>query len=201
MMNYKELILETLGKIERPGMDKVIEFLKESDYFTAPASTKYHGNYPGALAEHSWNVRELFHEKNKKYNLGVPEESVDIAALLHDFCKIGFYYTETKWAKDGSGAWKSYEEYAWKDDFPVGHGERSVIQIMKLMQLTDLEIMLIRWHMGLTDEFCNTRAYYNAVGKYPAIVAIHTSDYEASTFLEKTLPSKKIEIENSNKKR
>lgn len=187
----KSTILNLLRDIHRSGMDNLINYLLSSDYFTAPASTKYHSNIPGGLAFHSLNVRNLLFEKNKQFNLGISEESINITGLLHDFCKVGFYTTGRRWSKDSHGTWKSYETYLCKDNFPIGHGEKSVIMLQKYIQLTDIEIMMIRWHMGTSEEFCNIRSYFNAANKYPQIVIMQTSDFEASQLLEEITPPNK----------
>ena len=187
----KSTIINLLKNSHRKNMDKLIEYLISSDYFTAPASTKYHSNIPSSLAMHSLNVRNLIAEKNERFNLGIPEETVNIAGLLHDFCKIDFYTTGKRWLKDSNGTWKSYDTYLCKDNFPIGHGEKSVIMIQKYIELTDVEIMMIRWHMGTSEEFCNIRSYFNAASKYPQIVIMQTSDFEASQLLEEIKPFKK----------
>lgn len=185
----KSTIINLLEKSTRKGMNDLIKYLLDSDYFTAPASTKYHSNVPGGLAFHSMNVRNLMAEKNERFNLDIPEETINIAGLLHDFCKVGFYTTGKRWFKDTThGTWKSYDTYLCKDDFPIGHGEKSVIMLQKYIELTDVEIMMIRWHMGTSEESCNIRSYFNAVSKYPQIVIMQTSDFEASQLMEEVTP-------------
>ncbi|MBV4422944.1 HD domain-containing protein [Clostridium tyrobutyricum] len=180
----KDKIIELLSSTTRKDIDKVIEFLKSSDFFEAPASTKYHGNYNGGLAEHSLNVYRLFADKNEKFDLGLSKDNVIISALLHDFCKINFYYKALCWKKDKSNKWKSYIGYKVKDNFPVGHGEKSVIMIQHFIDLTKEEIFLIRWHMGMTEPKEMQMNLNNTYNIFPAAVAIHTADMEASYLLE-----------------
>ncbi|KGK88008.1 HD domain-containing protein [Clostridium sp. HMP27] len=190
----KEIILNLLNSVNREGMDKVVEFLEQSDFFTAPASTKYHGNFQGGLAEHSYNVYTLFKEKNEKYKLELPEETVVIAALLHDLCKTNFYKKGIRNVKQGKKLnWKGQEVDNWiekevwevEDSYPIGHGEKSIIILQGFIKLTIEEIMLIRWHMGGFESKDSSLTMYNAYNLMPACVALHTADIEASYFLEK----------------
>lgn len=183
----KQRFLELLRKVDREDMDKLISWLEKSDFFTAPASTKFHGNYEGALVEHSLNVYELLNEKAKRFNLNVSEENIIIAALLHDVCKVNFYKKEVKWRKDKNDKWEQYEPYVIDDSMPLGHGEKSVMLLQAFIKLKREEIFMIRYHMGgfLGEE--EKRNMYKAIDLVPSIVAIHTADFEASTFLEKTI--------------
>lgn len=174
-MNTKERIISLLESTDRTGIENVIEHLRESDFFKAPASTKYHNNFVGGLADHSLKVRDLFFEKIKRFNINISESSANIAALLHDFCKIGFYKVD-----------ESTGKYFWKDEFPIGHGEKSVILLQDFIALTKQEIALMRWHMGIYEDYVNKRAFYNAINIYPEIIALANSDMESSKFLEIT---------------
>lgn len=189
----KDRIINLLASVDRLGMDKVIDYLNKSDFFTAPASTKYHGNFEGGLAEHSYNVYQLFKLKNEQYNLKLPEETVIIAAVLHDFCKTDFYKKGIKNVKQGKKInyrgqevdnWVEKEVWEVEDSYPIGHGEKSVILLQQLMTLTFEEIMLIRWHMGGFETKENAMTMYNAYKMFPACVALHSADMEASYLLE-----------------
>ena len=186
-MSVKDKVLELLNETNREGMAELWQFLSDSDFFTAPASTRFHGNYEGALAEHSLNVTTMFLEKNEKFNLGLSRESCIICGLMHDMCKIGLYGKEVKWRKDKNDKWESYEPYTTNDTFPIGHGEKSVIMLQQYIKLTNEEITIIRWHMG---GFVAKDDHYflnKAIDIVPAIVALYTADMESSTFLEKTV--------------
>ena len=185
----REKIIELLRSTKREGVEGLIEWLDKSDYFTAPSSTQFHGNYEGGLADHSYNVYILLKEKVNRFNLPLSEENIIISALLHDLCKVKFYSKSQKWRKDENNRWESYETYVIDDKMPLGHGEKSVILAQAFIKLEREEIFLIRYHMGgfLSDE--EKRYLSKAVDLVPSIVAIHTADYEASTFLEK-----KVEI-------
>ena len=88
----KEEIIQLLKSTNREGIDKVIEYMENSDYFTAPASTRFHGAYEGGLAEHSYKVYEILKHKveNCVKEIKIPEESIIIVSLLHDICKTNY---------------------------------------------------------------------------------------------------------------
>lgn len=195
----KNRFLELLKSIERPGMDKFINWLEtKSDFFTAPASTCFHGNYEGALVEHSINVYELFKQKNEIYKLGLSDDSVKIMALLHDICKANYYKPSTRNRKI-DGTWKAIPWYDVEDGFPLGHGEKSVIMLQQFIRLSAEEMMGIRWHMGNYDvSDTGSKAIYSAWDKFKSGVCLHTADLEASNLLEEHIdyehPQQKFNI-------
>ena len=176
--------------ITREGSDKLLEFLEKSDFFTAPASTRYHGAYEGGLLRHSLNVYECLKEYlarervQQMYGLKASEESAAIVALLHDICKVNFYTVSTRNAKnEQTGQWEKVPYYAINDTLPYGHGEKSVYMISGFMRLTREEAMAIRWHMGFSGiEDKNTIG--KALEMYPLAFALSVADMEASYFLE-----------------
>jgi len=179
------------AKITRDGADKLLEYLDspQSDFFTAPASTRFHGAYEGGLLEHSLNVYYcladyLARERVKEvFNLSYSEESIAISALLHDLCKVNCYVKGTRNVKDQSGKWQSVPTFEYADDMPYGHGEKSVYIISGFMRLTREEAFAIRYHMGFSG--CEPQ---NSIGaafeKYPLAFALSTADMEATYFLE-----------------
>lgn len=177
-------------KITREGSDRLLEFLEKSDFFTAPASTRYHGAYEGGLLRHSLNVYECLVEYlarervQEKYGLNVSEETAAIVALLHDICKVNFYTMSTRNAKnDQTGQWEKVPYYTINDTLPYGHGEKSVYMISGFMRLSREEAMAIRWHMGFSGiEDKNTIG--RALEMYPLAFALSVADMEASYFLE-----------------
>ena len=193
MENYKNKILKAFSYVKRKGIDKLITYLEtETDYFIAPASTKYHSNYEGGLAEHSYKVMELFYQKNKLYKLNIPQESIIICALLHDLCKCNFYVKGKKNVKegkkpDGRDNWVEKEVWEIDDKLPLGHGSKSVIVLQQFIDLSEFEIMAILYHMGLPEDYEMRTAYNKAVEKYPAIITLHTADIEASHLFEKII--------------
>lgn len=182
----KEKVINLLNTIDREGIEKVIKYLDATDYFVAPASTKYHGNYEGGLAEHSLNVYEILKQKNIQYDLGLSDETMRITALLHDICKVNLYHKCKRNRKnEKTQKWETYDGYGFEDDFPVGHGEKSVIRLQQFIKLTKEEILMIRWHMGTVNEnWANSNAASNTFSTYKGALALHTADMEASYILE-----------------
>ncbi|MFU0784542.1 HD domain-containing protein [Clostridium sp.] len=179
----KAKIIELLSSTERKGIDKVIKYLEDSDFFEAPASTRYHGNYKGGLAEHSLNVYEIFKKKNIEYDFGLSDDTVKITALLHDICKANFYTVSTRNVKK-NGSWIKVPYYAVDDQAPFGHGEKSVILLQQFIKLSKEEILIIRWHMGGYESSQNYNSISKAWNICKAGVALHTADLESSYILE-----------------
>ena len=146
------------GTIFRSGIDDLMDWLEtETDFFTSPASTRFHGSYDGGLVEHSLNVfNQMLFEMDTlvgpKWEEFFSIESVAIIALFHDLCKIGRYEKVTKWRKDSDNQWESYEAYQYDDSkCEMGHGPQSIFYIQQFMQLTEMEAQAIFWHMGAYD--------------------------------------------------
>jgi len=192
-LKNKEKIKELLLSTSRPGMERLVEWIEQkTDFYTAPASTKYHLACKGGLAQHSLNVYELLSGKVAAGLLEIKRETVIITALLHDLCKTNFYFMEKKNVREGSkinaygsevANWVEKEVWTVRDNFPVGHGEKSCFYIQSCIRLTDEEYAMIRLHMGserngYPDPFTET------ANLYPGVVAIHTSDIEAAFIIE-----------------
>lgn len=176
--------------IHRDGADKLLEYLcsGQCDFFSAPASTRYHGSYTGGLVEHSLNVYHclkdyLARERAKEvYHMDYSEETIAIVALLHDICKINCYKVGIR-NKKIDGQWQQVEVYEYQDDLPYGHGEKSVYIITGFMRLTREEAFAIRYHMGFSnDDNPNSISY--TFEHYPIAFALSTADMEATYFLE-----------------
>lgn len=190
-MSFQEEFIEIFkDKITRPGADALLNYLEnKSDFFTAPASARYHCAYEGGLCEHSLNVYHclvdyLQRERVQElYGLEYSEESVAIVALLHDVCKVGCYKPSTRNVKDANGTWHSVPTYQFDDPLPYGHGEKSVYIVNGFIRLSREEAMAIRWHMGFSGTEDN-RTVGQAFQKYPLAFALATADMEASYFLE-----------------
>lgn len=181
---FESLLLST----HREGIDKLIAYLKlKTDFFSAPASTRFHSSCPGGLLQHSMNVYKMLKAKSQtetwKSTLS-REDTIIIVSLLHDICKANFYAVEMCNRKNEDGVWEKYPFYIIDDKNPYGHGEKSVMMIMEFMKLTAEEKYAIRWHMG----FSEPKENYNALGKameyYPIVVALHEADLEATYLLE-----------------
>jgi len=191
MENIKNEFIEIYNaNITRPGADKMLEFLNSGDFFNAPASTRFHGSYDGGLAFHSVNVFHCLTDYLERgrvrdvYGMEYSEESVAIAALLHDVCKIDVYKKSTRNVKnEATGVWEKVPCYNFEDNLPYGHGEKSVYMISGFMRLTREEAMAIRWHTGFSGiEDKNTIG--NALEKYPLAFALTVADMEATYFIE-----------------
>lgn len=190
-IDYKAKVKEALLSVNRFGMDKFVEYLeKDTDYFTAPASTVYHLNYPGGLVQHSWNVYELLKHKVEYYKVDASPQTIAICGLLHDMCKVNFYALGKKWKKDDTnGTWKEIDVWKVEDQFPIGHGEKSVIVTQRFIQLTDEEVLAIRWHLGMADpgnhfNYPSGFPFRQAVGISSLVTLLHTADMEATYMLE-----------------
>ena len=188
-MTAKERFLEIYNeKITREGSDKLLDFLLNgSDFFTAPASTRYHGAHEGGLVEHSLNVYDclgdMMERLNERYGIEYPEESIAIAGLLHDICKVNFYKTSYRNVKDETGRWQSVPYYTIEDTLPYGHGEKSAYIVSAYIRLTRDEAFAIRYHMGFsgTEDPGNVG---RALEMFPLAYATCCADMEAAFLLE-----------------
>lgn len=199
-MNREQLIARfeaEMSKVQRPGVDKLMEYIRKSDFYTAPASTRYHLSCEGGLLQHSLNVLDALrglliavpggceYRVHGKPVARLTEENVIIMALLHDICKTYFYTTSWRNAKnEQTGKWEKVPYFAVKDRMPLGHGDKSVMIIKQYMNLTNDEMYAIWWHMGFTDTQ-DTLSMANALSIYPIIWALHTADMMASYMMEK----------------
>ncbi len=172
--------------IKREGNDKLLEYLKNSDFFTAPASAKFHMAEVSGLCQHSINVynRLVWAVKNdlgENYAEKYSDETLAIVGLLHDLCKVNFYTVEYRNAKE-NGAWVSKPFYKVDERFPFGHGEKSVFIVSQFMKLTADEAMAINWHMGGFDDRVRGGSYSasEAYGKYKLAIYAHVADLLAT---------------------
>jgi len=211
MTNVKDNITrfeELAANVHRDGMDKLMNYVRTSDFFTAPASTRFHLSCEGGLLQHSLNVYDcLMAKKNnpvwRPVLEEVGEESLTVMALFHDICKTRFYvqgtrnqktYDEDKVAAAeswqvkhdalGDFIWETVLSYDVEDGMPLGHGEKSVMILDKYIDLTKAETYAIRWHMGYTEDQSQYRYLDKAMEKYPIVLALHEADLEASKLME-----------------
>ena len=191
-MTSKERFIELYtSKIKREGADKLLDFLLKSDFFVAPASSRFHCSYEGGLLDHSLNVYDclvgyLDSPRAKGYGFNYTDESIAIVSLLHDLCKIGVYKKSFRNVKDESGAWKKVDTFEYDDQLPYGHGEKSVYIITGYMRLTREEAFAIRYHMGYSSEHEDARNVSKAFEMFPLAFATHLADSEATYFVEGT---------------
>lgn len=191
-MTDKERFLQIYNdNIHREGADKLLDFLlNHSDFFTAPASTRYHNAFEGGLLRHSLNVYDCLKAYTERervrdmYRLNPSDETVALVSLLHDICKVNFYTISYRNAKnDQTGQWEKVPFYSINDTLPYGHGEKSVYMISGFMRLTREEAMAIRWHMGFSGSE-EKNLVGSAFEKFPLAFALSTADMEATYFLE-----------------
>lgn len=191
MTNRERFIDIFRRNITREGSEALLSFLCSDacDFFTAPASTRYHGAYEGGLCEHSLNVYDCLVDQlsrprmKEMYGINYSDESIAIAALLHDMCKINFYRTSFRNVKDENGRWQSVPYYTIEDTLPYGHGEKSVYIVSGYMKLTRDEAFAIRYHMGFSGPEDNGTVG-QALEMFPLAFALSVADMEAAYFLE-----------------
>lgn len=171
---------------ERFDVQKFIKYLEdETDFFYAPASTKFHLAERGGLLKHSVNVYLALSSLNMMYDEHIDPASLAICGLLHDICKTNFYTQEYKNVKV-NGVWTQELQYVVNDKFPIGHGEKSVIILQQHFKLTDDEIIAIRWHMNGFDAAVRggDYAYSKATQCCKLLSMLEIADLTASRLLE-----------------
>jgi len=204
IQRFEELLLA----VGREGIGKLLEFIRKSDFYDAPASTRFHGSHQGGLLEHSLNVYECLVNKEDnstwaEYYKTVDGDSFVIVALLHDICKTYFYSMEIKNQKtydadkvqaaekwqvkhdnNGNFIWETVPAYVVEDKIPYGHGEKSVMMIEEYIKLKPAERYAIRWHMGPYSGQQDWNTLGAAMEKYPLILALFEADMEATRLVE-----------------
>lgn len=206
-----EVFEEYLSRVHREGVDRLLDYIRKSDFYTAPASTKYHSSFEGGLLYHSLQVYDCLEKKTSgsEHNIWreqldtdkVDAESIIIVGLLHDICKTYFYGSELRNQKtydldkvataemrqvkhdsNGDFIWETVPVYTVEDKVPYGHGEKSVMMIEEYIKLKPVERYAIRWHMGFTEPKESWNTLKEAIKKYPLVLAVIEADLEA-TFL------------------
>ena len=187
-MDYKERFLEIFHReVTREGSQKLLEWLEGTDFFTAPASTRYHCACASGLVMHSLSVYDVMMEKH--FTQGEDNrESFALCALLHDLCKAQYYKISTRNVKnEQTGQWEKQPFYSVEDSFPYGHGEKSVFLIERFVRLKPAEATAIRWHMGGFDDAARGGCFAISLAyeKYPLAVKLHLADLESTYLREK----------------
>ena len=177
----QNLIEDLLLSTKRDGMDKLLEYMRTGGFFTSPGSTRFHGCYEGGLAVHSIGVYELLDSFAGLLKLECPADSLIIAPLLHDLCKMGAYIGDRK-------------PYTYNRANPKGHAVLSIERISRFIKLTELEEKMIRFHMGVygLKEFDDKKGEYplrgggmaNAWNHHPIVKVMYFCD-ELATLEEK----------------
>lgn len=173
--------------IKRPGSEELLNWLRSTDFYTAPASTRFHGAVEGGLLQHSLNVYFALLGEVKSVGLTVSDETLAIVALLHDICKVEFYHIEYRNVKGSNGQWESVPYYTVLDKDPRGyHADKSVSIIKDFIKLTNEEECAIRAHMGGFDESVKGGTYFigNIFNKYKLAVLLHLADTKATYVME-----------------
>lgn len=186
-MGNKERFISLCSCINRDGIDELMKWIEESDFYIAPASSRYHGNYSGGLLEHSLNVYDELKRLLTIYpNLDVSEESIVICSLFHDLCKVNMYATEKRNRKNAiTGQWESYDCYIPKERFCYGgHGSKSVFLVQNFIHLTPEEAVAIQCHMSSWED--GTAKYVgSSFEQFPFAWLVHVAD-ESATFIKES---------------
>lgn len=180
-MTNKERFLDLCSKVKRDGMNELISYLEGSDFFTCPASAKYHGAYEGGLLEHSLNVYDEFERLRKAYpEATVKDDTAIIITLFHDLCKVNLYVAEKRNRKNSAGNWETYDSYGYNEKLHYGgHGSKSVFILSNYIKPTVEEAVSINCHMGAWDGNKEVGAAYE---QFPAAWMLHVAD-EAATYI------------------
>lgn len=176
----KQLFKNLVAKhIQREGIDTIMDGLEKSDFYDAPASTRFHDSEKGGLVHHSLRVFDELCKMPEIIASDYSMETLAIVSLFHDICKIGFYTIEMRNSKV-NGKWIKVPYYGVDDKFPMGHGDKSVIMLMESMKLSYSEMLAIRWHMGLSvpkEEYGTMSTAFNQV---PLALYLHIADMKAT---------------------
>ncbi len=194
----KAEFIEMLKSTEREGVDYVIEEIERLGFFDAPASANHHLNVEGGLTQHSLNVAkaalavwEAMKPLEPTLDKEITRDSIIIAALLHDVCKADIYRRSVKKKKNALGQWEDSEGYKLTyKNFPMGHGEKSLVVVLcSGLELSDAEMLAIRWHMGAWGVNQNSledcKSYDVARKLYPLVSIVQTGDSLAASILER----------------
>ena len=166
----REEVRDHLMSTKRRGMKGLVDYLESSNFYTSPASTKFHGSYEGGLAVHSLLVYREFDRLASMYAPELEDNTRKISALCHDLCKVDVYHkVESKSGKELA------KPYKFMDEKPLGHGEKSLDIVRDYIQPTLKEKLLIRWHMGGYDQNYEMNADM-IKEKCPELVLLQSAD-------------------------
>lgn len=182
-MNNKERFISLVRKIERDGIEDLLDWLESTDFYAAPASTRFHGSYAGGLLDHSLNVYDEMNRILKAYpEIEIPEQSVILTTLFHDLCKVNMYVSEKRNRKNEFGVWESYDSYSIKEKFAFGgHGAKSVYLLQYFVKLKPEEAAAINSHMGMSD---GNEYVGNTYEQFPIAWLLHVADESAAFIRE-----------------
>ncbi len=190
----KEEFIALLKSTKRQGIADLLDYLEGSDFYESPASTQYHGSYPGGLLEHSINVYNslVFVYESIKQNPGfifpeIEDDSLIIVGLLHDICKVNTYHESTRNVKnDTTGQWEKVPFYKRDPMLPMGHGGKSVFMLQKFIDLSTEEALAVYWHMGGYDisQYSNVNELGKAYENNLLAFLLHQADMMATYVVE-----------------
>jgi len=190
MEEKKTEFIELLRSTKREGIEDLITWLETTDFYTAPASTKFHGNHETGLLIHSLYVYKVLAKMSKEFNQGIKEDEIIISSLLHDLCKANMYVTGSRNVKnEETGKWEKKAVYQIDNQEPIGHGAKSAIIAQRFIKLTDYELYSIIHHMGFPggDSYGAQMDYNAALEKNPKILLLHLADNMSSSLFEKVV--------------
>ena len=182
--NEKAFEEASINAIHRVGAEELLKWMHTTDFFAAPASTKYHGAEEGGLCQHSLNVYAQLQRVASVFAPGkYSDETLAIVSLFHDLCKCNTYKTEMRNTKDASGQWIKVPYYTFAEDFSYGnHGGKSVFLIMQHMKITSEEAAAVQSHMGFSN-VSNMAEVGSVYEKNTLAWMLHVAD-EAATYID-----------------
>lgn len=179
------------------GIDNMISWLDDNQFFDLPASTKYHSNYPGGLCQHCLNVYHTLVKLVKQYEedtgMSLDENSIKIVALCHDFGKVNFYRSTIRNKKDdATGKWYQVPGYevipADERRAIAGHEFTSFYNVSCFIPLNEDEICAIVNHHAGLDNAVVTQNYdlTGIFNTHPLAALLHMADFYSTYMLEDT---------------
>lgn len=185
-MTNKERFISLLKQVDRNGVEELLAYIESSDFYIAPASTRFHGAYTGGLLEHSLNVYDELKRLLPAYpEVKVHEDSIIICSLLHDLCKANTYKCCKKWRRDENNKWENYDSWEHDERFHYGgHGSKSVYMAQYFIKLTQEEAVAINCHMSSWEDGA-ARSVGDAFEQFPFAWLLHVAD-ESATFIKES---------------
>lgn len=188
-LENREKFMELMRKTERAGVEDMLKWLDTTDFYSAPASTRYHGSYPGGLVQHTLNVAYELKQLVDFYDMKIPKDSILICALGHDFCKINTYretIVNVPPQRTKSGKWEQQQGYKKDEYLKLGHGAKSLSTLQDFITLKDYEKEAIYWHMGAFDlgQYNNINDLSKTFEENPLAFLLHIADMCVTYIIE-----------------
>ena len=122
--------------VKRDGIDDMLKWYDENGFYDAWASTSFHCNYPGGLAEYTFNVITNALKLADVLGSDVSRESIVLCALVHDAGKCNYYVPNLLKSGKTSGTkpMKIDPELRIKN-----HAFRSLMIVSKFLELSESE--------------------------------------------------------------